>query len=171
MFRGLWHFKFCALVMAATIQCCSCSQSWAMPACRGGCLDLHRAKWAGWHRSTSKVSWSCDTCCCNWGVETLLAMEIARSHMDAHLCTLCMQMPKPRWFAELEQVAPGPPGPTPPFAASGPPPPPPENDDNPWQEITDQESPRRALQWVTTDANSPPTPVVSTPGNSMTPEC
>ena len=143
--------------MAVAIQCCNCSQSWAMPACRqGGCLDIHRAKWAGWHRSHSKVNWFCDACCCNWGVENLLAMEIARSHMDSHLCGECMQMPKPRWFAQLHHVAPGPPGPAPPFAASGPPPPPLENDDNPWQEMADQESPRRALLW------SPPTP-----GNSM----
>ena len=52
-----------------------------------------------------------------------------------------MQMPKPRWFAQLHHVAPEAlPGPAPPFAASGPPPPPPENDDNPWQEMADQES-------------------------------
>ena len=111
------------------VQCCnSCSQSWAMPACRqGGCLDIHRAKWAGWHRSHSKVNWFCDACCCNWGVENLLAMEIARSHMDSHLCGECMQMPKPRWFAQLHHVAPGPP-PAPPASAPPPPPAPPPQD-------------------------------------------
>ena len=148
--------------MAVAIECYHCLQSWAMPACRqGGCLDIHRAKWAGWHRSNSKVSWCCDACCCNWGEEILMSMEAARQHMESHLCTLChTQMPKPRWFAQLRQVAPAPPpGPGPPLvSASGPPPPlcpPPENDENPWH-LVDQESPLSPPPPSWTPPSTPP---------------
>ena len=146
--------------MAVAIECYHCLQSWAMPACQGGCLDIHRAKWAGWHRSNSKVSWCCDACCCNWGEEILMSMEAARQHMESHLCTLChTQMPKPRWFAQLRQVAPAPPPGPPPFvSASGPPPPlcpPPENDENPWH-LVDQESPLSPPPPSWTPPSTPP---------------
>ena len=95
---------------------------WNKPVCLSGCLDLHILKQAGWHRSHSKTSWTCDSCCSLWSEYDINQLNVAREAMSSHLCESCLHHHTPRW----RDVAPPPP-PAPPASAPPPPAPPPQD--------------------------------------------